>query len=278
MHKNIYLLSLIIIALTVTTALTQEEGETIGGRYVPFGEGRVITAPTAWTNQKGEFDLGCRLLPFLIEANLGITNYLTVGGAYGGANVIGYGKPEWNPRPCFRAKIQITQGGAILPAIALGYDDQGIGHFYESEQFEAKAEEGDIGGEYGDRFQIKSKGFYIVASQEYKFLGVTAFHIGVNYSITERKDDKDISVFGAIEKSISPDFFLLADYDFGMNDNETRAFGGKRGFLNVGVRWRVAEEFNLEFYLMNISQNQKDKLGKEGEWYRALSFKFSSYF
>jgi len=284
MGKIVSGLLVTILALSLLSiegyAQTQS-GTTVGGRYIPYGEGRVINSPTAWTKEKGSWELGMRLFPFTFRGELGLTNYLTLGVSYGGANVFGFGSPDWNPRPAFLAKVLITQGNSIVPAIAFGYEDQGYGPWLDTvNPFKLKK---DGVSEEFNRYQVKSKGFFLVASQEYKLLGVTAIHVGINYAITERRDEGGITAYAALEKSINPDFWFLADYDLGLNDNSDYALGGKKGFLDLGIRWRVAPEFNVEVFAMNLLQNQKDKmeaLGRPdaGKWSRALSLTFKAYF
>lgn len=276
------LLAIFVISILSLEAPAQvESGTTLGGHYIPYGEGRVINSPTAWTKEKGSWELGLRLLPFLFRGELGLTNHLTLGISYGGSNVIGYGPPDWNPRPGFLVKISITQGNSIVPAVCFGYDDQGFGPWLDGvNPFKLK---GEGVSEDFNRYQVKSKGFFLVASQEFALLGVTAFHIGINYAITERRDEGGITAYAALEKSINPDFWILLDYDLGLNDNGDYSLGGKWGFLDLGIRWRVAPEFNVEFYLMNLLENQRDKtklLDHEdaGKWYRALAMTFKTYF
>ncbi|HDM43207.1 MAG TPA: hypothetical protein ENG29_02315 [Firmicutes bacterium] len=245
-------------------------------RYVPYGEERVIDSPTAWTKGRGEYEIYIRFLPFIIGGELGLSDFLTLGISYGGSNVIGYGSPDWNPRPAFLVKAQLTQGGAVFPAIAIGYDDQGWGPYHD--EINPYKRKKDNVEEHYNRYQYKSKGIFCVFTQEFSFLGVASVHFGVNYAITERSDDRSINVYAALEKSITPDFYVLCDYDPGWNDNNDYALGGNKGYLDLGIRWRISKEFNIEAYAMNLLQNQKEKLGEEGRWYRALFLSYETYF
>ncbi|MGQ9705779.1 MAG: hypothetical protein ACUVWP_02080 [bacterium] len=246
-----------------------------GDRYIPYGEDRVIDSPTAWTKGKGEYEIYLRFLPFIIGGEIGMSDFLTLGISYGGSNVIGYGKPNWNPRPGFLVKAQITQGGAIIPAIAFGYDDQGWGPYYEYNPI--ILEKGGTKEAY-NRYQYKSKGFFLVFSQEFKFLGVTSIHFGLNYAITERKDDKTLNMYLALEKSITPDIYFLAEYDPGFNDNNILSLGECKGFLDIGARWKVSKEFSLEVYASNIFKNQQIKLKDAGSWYRSIFISYETFF
>jgi outer membrane receptor for ferrienterochelin and colicin len=56
----------------------------------------------------------------------------------------------------------------------------------------------------------------------------------------------------------------------GLNDDSPDSLGMGYGYLGAGVRWRVTENFNLEFWATNLLENQLDKLGNEGAYNRVL--------
>ncbi|MCP4229908.1 MAG: hypothetical protein GY771_07135 [bacterium] len=241
--------------------------------FVPKGETYIIREPAAWTRAKGEFSLQMGMEPLFVRAELGILDYLTAGISYGGVNMLGYDEPELYPRPYFQVRFRITNGGMFLPAISVGYDDQGQGRFIGEERIAS------IGRDW-NRFQIKAKGFYAVASQEYELLGPFGIHLGVNYNAIENNDeDRHPNVFAAIEMGLGQHIMLVGTYDAAINDNGDESFGDGFGFLNAGVRWRVVEEFNIEFYLMNLLENQNETLpGDEGGLSRMLMITYKGSF
>jgi hypothetical protein len=233
--------------------------------FVPEGETWVIENPTAWARLRGEYAASIGVEPFVARGEIGILDYLTVGVSYGGVDVFGNATPTMNPRPGFQARFRITNGGPIMPAVAVGYDDQGHGKYYD---FDPTKENETVNY---DRYQFKAKGFYLVLSQELELLGALGLHAGVSYNVVEDKDeDSDPDVFAALEKSLGPYLMLLGAYDMGLNDNGPKSLGMGRGYLDAGVRWRVTEDFNLEFWATNLLENQIDKLGDEGRYSRML--------
>jgi hypothetical protein len=244
----------------VTAAFAQED-------FVPEGETYVIENPTAWTRLRGEYAAGLGVGPFVVRGELGILDYLTFGMSYGGVDVFGYGQPTMNPRPGFQAKFRITNGGAVMPALSAGYDDQGHGAYYDFDPYALEHTGEHVSYE---RYQFKAKGFYAVVSQEIDVLGALGLHGGVSYNLVEDKDDDGPDVFGGLEKAFGPHLMLLGTYDMGLNDNSSESLGMGRGYLNAGLRWRVAETFNLEFWLANLLENQVDKLGEAGGYQRIL--------
>lgn len=263
---------LLVTAVTAGAESFLDAGELLGTNpyYQAMGEPYTILSPTAWTRAKGTFDIHLALEPFLVKGSLGLANWLNFGVSYGGEAVIGQGDPIMNPHPGFQAKVQLSNGNEILPAIAVGYDDQGSGRFVKDEAFPPNRTY------FGyDRYIVKSKGIYAVASQEYDFLGYIGLHLGANYNMTETNDDKSPDAWASIEKSIGPIIDLVAVYDLGANDDSNQAFGGDGpGFLDAGIRFRIAPEFRLEFYTMNLLNNQKTVLGEEGKWSRVLAFTY----
>jgi hypothetical protein len=92
----------------------------------------------------------------------------------------------------------------------------------------------------------------------------------VSYNVVEDVDDDGPDVYAALEKSLGPHLMLLASYDMGLNDNASGSLGMGRGYLDAGVRWRVTENFNFEFWATNLLENQTEKLGEEGAYARKL--------
>jgi outer membrane receptor protein involved in Fe transport len=240
--------------------------------FVPEGETYVIDNPSAWSRLRGEYAASIGVEPFVVRGEIGILDYITVGVSYGGVYVFGTGTPTMNPRPGFQAKFRLTNGGPILPAVAVGYDDQGHGKYYD---FNPRYPRQNV--DY-DRYQFKAKGFYLVLSQEIELLGALGLHLGVSYNVIEDKDDADPDVFGSLEKALGPHLVLLGTYSPGLNDNARDSLGSGRGYLDAGVRWRVTENFNLEFRFANLLENQLEALGAEGGYIRRLELAYVGTF
>ncbi|MEW6685543.1 MAG: hypothetical protein AB1393_04980 [Candidatus Edwardsbacteria bacterium] len=213
-----------------------------------FQSERLIDSPTAGLPPKANYYLELRMQPgggFLGALSIGLLDRLSVGFSYGGFNIIGYGKPTWNPHyPAFQAKYRLFEESFLGPAIALGFDSQGYGEYYEPLE----------------RYTIKSKGFYGIASKNYIFLGRLSVHAGANYSLLEKKDqDNQISFFVGLEKSINPELYLVGEYDLAFNDDKKDSlFGEGKGYLNLGLRWTFAKRLSLEFDFKNILKNGFD--------------------
>ena len=163
-----------------------------------------------------------------------------VGVSFGGQNLLGNGAMNWNPHIEFSGRVRVIEEGYKIPALAVGYTSQGYGMFDE----ELK------------RYTRKSKGVYVVASKNFwSPLGYTGLHVGVNRSFEDGDDDEDFTGYVGVDTGIGKYVVVLAEYDFGLNDNSDNSLGSGKGFFNAGVRWTLSEIFTLEFDLKNIFRN-----------------------
>ncbi len=202
----------------------------------------IIDCPSAATLERGSFlsilhmynDGG--MLGYL---DVGISNRLMFGISYGGTNIIGSGKVDWNPQIAVNVRYRLIDEALAFPAIALGYNGQGFGRYLDS-----------LG-----RYEEKSKGIYAAASKSFNFLGTLAFHGGVNYSFERKDNDKDLNAFVGLEKSINSELSLFAEYDFAINDNTGRSIGQGKGYLNAALKFTFQKKLQIDFLWKNILKN-----------------------
>lgn len=215
---------------------------------------RLIDNPTAGTLHRGSFDTELRAFPdggMLGILQIGLTNAWTVGIGYGGTNIIASNSPNWNPRLQFTTKFQIIGETMTLPGVAIGYEDVGFGRWIDSLS----------------RYQIKSKGFYAVASKAYRGAGFnSALHAGVNYSREVDDRDEDFNFFFGTDFRFDNNVGLVAEYDMALNDDrKPYAEGAGYGYLNAGARWMVLDRILMEFNLKDITSNRRSSssIGRE---------------
>ena len=253
MRKYIMVSVIILLCCTLLTAqeLTQ-----------------LIDIPTAGILQKGEVSFPISITKnggISFGAGVGIIPKLMFGLEYGGENILGVSKPKGNPYPGVFVKYRIFDESPIMPAIAIGFDSRGYGSFIDSVKIDDSIEKTDsINYEDVNRFEIKSKGFYAVASRNFNFLGNLGFHIGANFS-TERDDkDENINFFIGMDKSINPQISMLIEYDFAFNDNgesghdENYSFGEGEGYLNTALLFNCTENLVIKIYFRDLLNNQYD--------------------
>ena len=229
-----------------------------------FEQNCLIEAPTAGILQRGEAELSMKLYKdngMIIGTRVGLFPRFMFGVSYGAEKVVGNEEPVWHDQVEFSAKFRIIDESANFPAIALGYDSQGHGKFYSLT---------DEDGVEVKRFDIKSKGFYIVASSNRSFLGNLGIHLGVNYSLETDDKDKDPNIFLGIDKSIGEMIVFCADYDTAWNDNDnyidelvTELSGKKSGYLNAGFDIHFTENLVAKIAFKDLLENHDNINGAD---------------
>ena len=114
---------------------------------------QLIDQPTAGSLEKGEYGFDVRLFPgggALSSLRAGLFDRFMIGISYGGVNIIGRGRPDWNQLPGVLIKYRLFEE-TDLPAVSIGFDSQGYGAWADERE----------------RNEIKAKGIYAVASKNF---------------------------------------------------------------------------------------------------------------
>jgi len=202
----------------------------------------LVDIPTAGMLGKGMFGLDVDFYQqggVVLSLSAGILDRLSFGLSYGGSNLLGSDEPVMNPIPGANIKIRVIEENMVLPAIAIGFDSQGKDGYLK-----------DL-----NRYVIKSPGFYATASKNYSLLGYFSLHGGVNYSLERGDDDKDVNLFGGVEKTIGPVVSVLLEYNLGANDTNGDAPGRGRGYLNAGLKCSISGGLTLGVNLKDLLKN-----------------------
>ena len=233
--KRAVLIFLIMGAVGLAGA---QDFEMIGG---VDKEPSCIMMPTAYTDQKGQYEFHLEMSPFRTHIAVGVTNRLMLGVSYGGENVIGTEEIDWYPRVEFLIKYNIIEEKYSLPAITAGYSAVGWGRYFDGY----------------DRYMIKSRGFFAVASKDINLMGGMNIHGGVNYSHegSDAEDKNGLNIFFAGEKKLNEELSILGEYDMALNDNGENCIGDGKGYFNLGIRWKFAPELIIDFQLINMFAN-----------------------
>lgn len=243
--SNIMKQSKILVAFYIVFAFTAAFSQTSEAYPQPTD---LITIPTAGIIPRGAYLTDVYLTHdggLTAGINVGITDHFMFGISYGGNRIIGDKKVEWNPQPGIEIKYRFFDETQRMPAILLGFNSQGSGAYIDSLK----------------RYENKAKGFYVVASKNYMFLGNTGLHCGVNYNPLEKEDgDRDPSFFLGIDKDLNDEITIMVEYDAALNDNEDNivSIGQGKGYLNGGLRWCFADKFHIELDCNNILLNRQN--------------------
>ena len=221
----------------------------------------LIDTPTAGTLPHKSGSIDYRLYSnggVLAGGAFGFMDRVNAALYFGGDNIIGDGAVNWNPQVGIDIRLRVINESNVFPAIAAGFSTQGWGGY--SEQF--------------DRYAVKAKGFYLIASRNYWLMGNLGFHGGINKSLENDDGDGDLNIFVGIDRGLIYGFEILAEYDFAFNDNGTGRFGKGDGYLNAGIRWAVTSNYYIEVDFKNLTKNRPDA----AEISRELKFGFMTVF
>ena len=204
----------------------------------------LIDMPSAGILEKGFVGVSMDVMPegvLISKIEVGVFTNFSFGISYGAGNLIGTGDPEWYEWPGINVRLRLIDETESNPALTIGFDSQGKGTYNKKL----------------DRYQIKSPGVFVVASKNFDFLGFLSVHGGINYSLEKNDNDKDANIWLGLEKTIGGKVSLMAEYNFGINDNAVKSFSDGRGYLNMGIRWAVGEGFTIGMDLRNLVDNNK---------------------
>jgi hypothetical protein len=228
--KNILIL---IMLLSVATILQSNNLHT-------------VTNPTAGVLSQGESKVQQLIYKnngMMIGANVGLFENFQFGVTYGAENIVGDQEPNWNRQPGFNARLRIINETLEIPAIAIGVETQGFGAYYHDYK----------------RYDIKSKGAYLVASKNFGFLGMIGFDFGTNYTFEKEDDKTALDFFVGMYKTLGPTIMLFSDFSLGLNDNcqNSELTGKSRGYLNSAVHFRINDQLTLKLLMKDLLRNRE---------------------
>lgn len=205
----------------------------------------IVDMPTAGMLKKSQLAFDAEFFQqggILFGFSIGLLDRLTLGISYGGCRLIGSESPQFNPAPGILVKVRLLEESMALPALVLGFDNQGREPYIDSTS----------------RYTIKSPGAFAALSKNYSLLGTLSIHGGVNYSLERSDGDKNFNAYTGIEKSIGPLFSITLEYNIALNDDTIRSLGRGKGYLNTCFSWSMGSGFTLGFGLKNLTKNQNN--------------------
>lgn len=223
---------------------TEANAQSYAGDAATVEPTMIVDKPTAGLLKRGTYAVNTNFYQqggVLLGLSVGVFDKFSFGISYGGTDIIGPNKLQMNPLPGVNVKLRVIDEGSTMPALALGFDSQGKEPYLESLK----------------RYTIKSPGFYLAGSKNFNFLGNLSVHGGVNLSLEQGDDDKDVNFYAGVEKSVGSDISILAEYDFANNDNNSRSLGQGRGYMNLAFRWSWGKGLVVGFDLKNVFKNQE---------------------
>ncbi|MBN2829044.1 MAG: hypothetical protein JXR56_01855 [Candidatus Cloacimonetes bacterium] len=235
----------------------------------------IVGAPTADVLEQGEYDIWTKIYRnngMLIGTQIGLFPYITIGLSYGAENMVGNLYPDWHELFDANVKFRFFQETQMVPAFAIGFDSMGHGAWHKGL----------------NRYDIKSKGFYLAASKHNILLPGFGAHIGVNRSLEVDDKDKDINAWVGLQQTIGDVVNVFVEYDLATNDNDRSIdadgfdlTGDGKGYLNAGVLVSISENLDIRLSLYDILKNNPnlgDYDNKDIVFDRAIKINFRTSF
>ncbi|MDP8232895.1 MAG: hypothetical protein P9L91_09565 [Candidatus Zophobacter franzmannii] len=209
----------------------------------------LVGAPTADVLEQGEYNIWTKIYRdngMIAGTQIGLFPYITIGLSYGAENLVGNLQPEWHDLFDANIKFRFFAETQMIPAMSFGFDSMGHGAWHKAI----------------NRYDIKSKGFYLAASKHNLLLPGFGAHIGVNRSLEADDGDEDINAWVGVQQTIGDVVHFFLEYDIATNDND-RSFdddgldltGDGKGYLNAGVLVSISENLDLRLSLYDLLQN-----------------------
>jgi len=235
---------IILVLSVITIALSSVEAQDFGERPLQ----KLIDCPSAGCPESGVYDFELRAFPgggVLVGFSVGLLGRFGVGLYYGGTGIIGFDRPDWNPQPGVTAMCRLIDENLLLPALSIGFNNQGYGAWMDS----------------AERYQFKAKGFYAVLGKVFRIgvVGEIGWHLGVNMNPIE-EDNKKPDFFCGADYHLVRQIALIAEYSAALDDRQVSSLGEGKGYLNLGVRWTFAERLALDLHLKDVIINQDTDL------------------
>jgi hypothetical protein len=165
-----------------------------------------------------------------------LTN-LTLGLSYSANNVLGNSPAQGQELPGVSLRWRIINETLAMPAIAIGFSNQGRGIIARNE------------------FRTQSPGLYAAVSKSFQFWGTSAIHGGVHYSLEPSGDKRGVNAYVAAEKSLWTFASLAIEYNPTLQADMTRYT--TKGLLNASLRCYLGDGFTVELQALDITTSLK---------------------
>ncbi|MFN3821172.1 MAG: hypothetical protein ACK4OO_02460 [bacterium] len=212
--------------------------EAWGGEFRPLS--RLVDCPSAGGPLPGWTEMELRFFPdggVLGSFSLGIFSRLWVGISYGGDGIIGYSVPQWNPQPGVSAAFRLVNESLLLPAVALGFSNQGYGSWVKDEK----------------RYFYRAKGVYILAAKNFAFplVGEWGWHLGVNRN--QQEGDGEEGYFAGLSFRPIPLVEVIGEFSSPWKKSSSpRSLSLNRGTLNAALRWTVGSRMAVDLIVHDL--------------------------
>jgi hypothetical protein len=222
----------------------------------------LIDMPTANILYPGDMKASLRLYEeggILGRLSVGISTRMMFGVSYSADHLIGDQIVQWGKTPCVHFAYRFKEETLKGPAMVVGLDTQGYGKYWNRADYPDSLYALSGTEHHLNRYSIKSKGLYVVASKNFDSFWNVNLHVGANLSLEKSDGDTDPDIFMGLYLQFSQDLAAIVEYDAGMNDDRLKDLASRRGYLNAGIRWSFERRLFLEADMKNLLMNPQGK-------------------
>ena len=185
---------------------------------------QLVEAPTAGLLPSRGLGLDLRFYGsdgILGRVSVGLFNRIMAGVSFGGSDLLGNEAMDLNPRIEFSGRVRVIEEGYTIPALAVGYTSQGYGMFDDAL----------------NRYNPPSpRGFMsLPAKISSCFWGTRVSTLAQTEVLKMAMAMRIFSGYVGLDAGIGKYVVMLAEYDFGLNDNADNSLGSGKGFFQTRV-------------------------------------------
>jgi len=186
----------------------------------------IIDTPTASSVEFGSYDFSIRFYDggsVLARLFYGIImDNLTLGLSFDAGNFVGTGTVDPR-RPYLYVKFPLYSGSGLLPAISLGFDEQGRGAYDED----------------SSEYQFAPMGFFLAMTS----MGIIpGLNLGGGINSDYSQESEVLKGFINADFTLGPEFMLLGEINS----------IGYNAYANAGFRYLLTPDISFEFAVRNI--------------------------
>lgn len=209
------------------------------GNRASYESRYIVDMPTAGLLPKGMFAASADFFsPNGMNAhfNYGLWKNFNIGLSFGASNFIGTESPEFQSLPGLNVKFRFLDETLKLPAIAIGFSNQGDGEFSQSK----------------DEFLVFSTGFFLTLSKNFSWeLGDVALHAGTNYTLEGNHDGFNLNYFFGLEQSFATNAAFCLEYNSAQFERISHNIDAP-GLLSASLKYSLGSSFTIELQLRDL--------------------------
>jgi hypothetical protein len=174
-------------------------------------------------------------------------NNFVLGVSYGGSNIIGTGNTTFQSLPGVILKFRFLDEKISFPALAIGVNTQGYGHYYRDTE----------------RFETYSTGVFLVASKSFTNpIGFFDIHFGVNYSFEPKPKERTPNFYFGFSQEVLQLLSLNFEYNATLEEHTNR-YLSKKGIFSASLNFLLTKNITAGIIFKDLLVHLQGRTGIE---------------